>query len=108
MDLTVILQWLPLLNVVFIPAAGWLIRAATRSMATKEDIQVQAARISGLERRTDLMERDIKHLPDADDFASMKEQIAALTGAEKVQTQQLIGLSQSVARIEDWLIRGVK
>jgi len=47
-------------------------------------------------------------LPDADDFAGLKEQIAALTGAEKAQTQQLVGLSQSVARIEDWLMRGVK
>ncbi len=108
MDLTYILQWLPLLNVVFIPAAGWLIRAATRSMATKEDIAVQAERLDTLGRRVDLMERDIKHLPNADDFAGLKEQIAALTGAEKVQTQQLIGLSQSVARIEDWLMRGIK
>lgn len=108
MDLTYILQWLPLLNVVFIPAAGWLIRAATKSMATKDDIAIQAERLDTLGRRVDLLEHDIKHLPDADDFAGLKEQMASLTGAEKLQTQQLIGLSQSVARIEDWLMRGIK
>lgn len=107
-DTALVLQWLPLLNVIFIPLAGWLIRAATRGMATKDDIMVQAERLDTLSRRVDLMERDLKHLPDADDFAALKEQIASLAGAEKVQTQQLIGLAVSVARIEDWLMRGVK
>lgn len=107
-DIAFILKWLPLLNVVVIPAAAWIIRAATQSMATKADIAAQAVELGRLARRVDLMERDIKHLPDADDFAGLKEQIAALTGAEKAQTQQLVGLSQSVARIEDWLMRGVK
>lgn len=108
MDATYLLQWLPLLNVVFIPMVAWLLRAATAGMATKNDIAVQASRLDTLARRIDLIERDLTHLPNADDFSELKEQIAALNGAERQQTQQLIGLSQSVARIEDWLMRGVK
>ena len=120
MDPSTYLKWLPLLSVVVLPLAAWMIRAATASMATKTDLKAQTSqieakvqgvstRIGALERRTDLMERDIKHLPSAEDFAGLKEQIAALAGAEKVQTQQLTSLAQSVTRIEDFLLhRGVK
>ncbi|MDD2870099.1 hypothetical protein [Neomegalonema sp.] len=120
MDFANLLKYMPLLSVVVLPLGAWMIRAATASMATKEDlgrqtsqieekVQGVSARLGGLERRTDLMERDIKHLPSAEDFAGLKDQIAALAGAERAQTQQLAGLSQSVSRIEDYLLhKGVK
>ncbi|MDD2867704.1 DUF2730 family protein [Neomegalonema sp.] len=120
MDPSTYLKWLPLLSVVVLPLAAWMIRAATASMATKEDLREQtshldakvqgvSSRLGGLERRTDLMERDIKHLPTAEDFAGLKDQIAALAGAERAQTQQLSSLSQSVTRIEDFLLhKGVR
>lgn len=105
MDLNDILQWLPLLNVVVIPAAGWLVRALKRDMATKADLQLTGDRMTGFERRLDLVERDLSHLPDQADFASLKDQIALLSGDSKAQTQQLQGVAQSVARIEDWLMK---
>lgn len=108
MTVDLILPYLPLLNVIIIPIAGWLLRTFKKDLASKEDLAVQATRITSLERRTDLIDRDIKHLPDQQDFSKLKEAIAALAGDSKAQTQQLKTVGTSLARIEDYLLKAGK
>ncbi|MFN8682792.1 DUF2730 family protein [Paracoccus sp. P2] len=108
MRVDLILPYLPLLNVIIIPIAGWLLRTFKKDLASKEDLTVQATRITNLERRTDLLDRDIKHLPDQKDFSTLKEAVAALAGDSKAQTQQLKAVGISLARIEDYLLKAGK
>lgn len=108
MEFDAILPWLPVLNVIVIPVAGWLLKVLKRDMATTDDVMVQAERISSIERRADLIERDLRHLPDAKDFDHLKDAIAMLSGESKAQSRQLLGVSASVSRIEDYLMKGGK
>lgn len=108
MELDVILPWLPVLNIIAIPFVGWLIKAMKSDMATNADVGEQAERISVIERRADLIESELKHLPDQKEFATLKDAIAALSGESRAQSQQLRGVSASVSRIEDYLMKGGK
>lgn len=103
-----ILPYLPLLNIVIIPVAGWLLRAFKKDLASKEDLGLHAQRLTALERRTDLIDRDLKHLPDQKDFTLLKDAVGALAGDSKAQTQQLKSVSTSLGRIEDYLLKAGK
>lgn len=108
MILEVVLQYLPLLNLVVIPIAGYLLRAFKKDLASKDDLALHALRITELERRIDLIDRDLKHLPDQKDFSILKDAVAALAGDSKAQTQQLKAVSTSLVRIEDYLLKAGK
>lgn len=105
MTVDVILPYLPLLNVIIIPIAGWLLRTFKKDLASKEDLALHAQRLTSLERRTDLIDRDLKHLPNQGDFSRLKEAVAGLAGDSKAQTQQLKAVSTSLSRIEDYLLK---
>jgi len=108
MTFDVILPYLPLLNVVIIPVVGWLLRVFKQGLVSKEDLGVHTNRLTALERRTDLIDRDLKHLPDQHDLSRLKEAIATLSGDSKAQTQQLRAVSTSLSRIEDYLLKAGK
>lgn len=108
MTVDLILPYLPLLNVIIIPIAGWLLRTFKKDLASKDDLALHAQRLTSLERRTDLIDHDLKHLPDQKDFSTLKEAVAALAGDSKAQTQQLKAVGTSLARIEDYLLKAGK
>lgn len=108
MSVEALLQYLPLLNLVVIPVAGYLFRAFKKDLASKDDLALHSLRITDLERRTDLIDRDLKHLPDQKDFSLLKDAVAALAGDSKAQTQQLKDVSTSLVRIEDYLLKAGK
>lgn len=104
----IILPYLPLLNVVIIPVAGYLLQTFKRDLVSKEEMSAHTNRLAALERRTDLIDRDLKHLPDQNDLSRLKEAIATLSGDSKAQTQQLRAVSTSLSRIEDYLLKAGK
>lgn len=105
MTVDAILPYLPLLNVIIIPIAGWLLRTFKKELASKEDLTVYDQRLTSLERRTDLIDHDLKYLPDQNEVSRLREAVAGLAGDSKAQTQQLKAVSTSLSRIEDYLLK---
>lgn len=104
MSMETLLPWLPVLNVLVLPAIGWLVRALRRDLATREDLQAQAERLSRLDQRISLIEKDIEHLPDGADFEDLRKWMSQMAASTATHGTQLSSLSASVTRIEDHLL----
>lgn len=100
-----ILAWLPVLNVLVLPAIGVLVRALRRDLASREDLLAQAERLARLDQKVALIERDIQHLPDGSDFEDLRKWMSQMAASTATHSTQLGGLSASVARIEDYLLK---
>ncbi|MDM9647735.1 hypothetical protein [Rhizobium sp. S163] len=62
--------------------------------------------LQALERRTQSLESDIKHLPDAEAVMSMRIAIERLEGKLGRVEESQMGMARTVARVEDFLMKG--
>lgn len=108
MNLEPVLPWLPLLNILILPIAGWVLKQLRSDLATKHEVAEIQREMSALDRRVALVEQEVRHLPDADDFAGLRGELSDLSGSVRAIDAQIKPFAASLTRIEDHLMRAAK
>ncbi|MBP2231786.1 DUF2730 family protein [Azospirillum agricola] len=83
---------------VFNTVLAWIVWSLRTGYVSRSDHDALGTRVA-------LIERDLTHLPTADDFAKMRGEFATLKGQSEAQQQLLNRIAASVTRIEDFLLK---
>jgi len=95
--LDLMLRWAPPLGTLASMGFAASIWAMRREFASRGDLME-------LERRTDLIERDIEHLPRHDHLDEVKAELGRLNASLQATSAQLQTLGNSMRRVEDYLL----
>ncbi|MBP2301294.1 DUF2730 family protein [Azospirillum picis] len=66
---------------------------------------VPRAEFARLDTRVALIEQEVKHLPTQSDIAAVRDVLAQVKAQGEAQQQTMTGISNSVRRIEDYMMR---
>lgn len=113
-------EWWPLIALMVpltIAVAGWMVRMglATRQDLAAETVARGAAidavevmlsdRMSGLSNRMLAIEKEVQHLPTADDFAELRNEMTRVGTMVEASKREVESVGKAINRVEDWLIK---
>lgn len=113
-------EWWPLIALMVpltIAVAGWMVRMG---LATRQDLAAETAargaaidavevmlsdRMSGLSNRMLAIEKEVQHLPTADDFAELRNEMTRVGTMVEASKREVESVGKAINRVEDWLIK---
>ncbi|HAU74833.1 hypothetical protein ATN81_05330 [Agrobacterium pusense] len=117
MDMENVRSWLGLVSLVISVGATiwlWLTSGAKKTASDlaefrrqdAEEKKTMMAAITAIAQRTQALESDMKHLPDAKAVMEMRLSISELSGKIGRMEESQIGVARTVNRVEDFLLKG--
>lgn len=81
---------------------AWL---TSKAKANSEHLKTVDAKMTDLDRRTQALEAEQKHMPSKDDVNDLKLEIAEMNGTMKALGGEVAGVSRTVRRVEGFLLK---
>lgn len=109
-------EWLSLIAILIsITSAIWMVISAPSKKAasdldlfrktTTEEMKILMQAVTELGRRTQTLEGELKHLPDAKAFMDMRIAIEQQTGKLGRMEESLTSTSRTVLQVQDYLLK---
>lgn len=99
-------QWMPAIGALISTAAAVWVWLTSPAKAASAAAAAVGERVSSVERRLDLVEVELKHLPDADDIADIKQQLARTDAQLKSLDREMQSITGALTRVENHLLKG--
>lgn len=108
MDAGFLKEWLGAISLVI--ALGGTVYAwlTSKSKVNEEHLKRIDAVINDHDRDLDRIKSDLNHLPAKDDIVEMKLALAEMKGALGRQEESMSGVTRTVRRMEEFLMKGGK
>lgn len=114
-------EWWPVVVFAVPMVYGWILWAANKGLASKEDVRAEASardlalrqletdigkQVEAIDRRTVKIEADLEHLPTSQDVAELRQEMARIAGSMEGSQRELLSIGRAVTRMEDRMMKG--